>query len=87
MRYLINHDVIFWTVPLSVSELINKHYLVAFVPTFLHRLTSEASKYHMCKFYQIVSNSLQVIPIVHKLFDFPSYVPQDLPIVYFTILT
>ena len=35
-------------------------------------MISEASKYNMCKFYQIVSNSLQVIQIVHELFDCPS---------------
>ena len=28
----------------------------------------------MCKFYQIASNSLQVIHIVHELFDYPSYI-------------
>ena len=28
----------------------------------------------MCKFYQIASNSLQVIQIVHELFDCPSYI-------------
>ena len=41
--------------------------------TFLHVLISEASKYNMCKFYQIASNSLQVIHLVHELFDCPSY--------------
>ena len=34
---------------------------------------SEESKYNMCKFFQIASNSLQVIQSVHKLFDCPSY--------------
>ena len=30
----------------------------------------------MCKFYQIASNSLQVIHIVHELFDYPSYLAK-----------
>ena len=37
-----------------------------------HVLISEASNYNMCKFYQIASNSLQVIQIVYELFDCPS---------------
>ena len=40
---------------------------------FLLVLISEASKYNMCKFDQIASNSLQVIHIVHELFDCPLY--------------
>ena len=53
-------------------KLINIHYLVTFLKLFLHVLISEASKYNMCKFYQIASNSLQVIHIVHEHFDRPS---------------
>ena len=53
-------------------KLINIHHLVTFLKIFLHVLISEASKYNMCKFYQIASNSLQVIHIVHELFDCPS---------------
>ena len=56
-------------------KLINIHHLLIFLKIFLHVLISEASKYNMCKFYQIASNSLQVIHIVHKLFDCPSYIP------------
>ena len=55
------------------NKLINIHHLVIFLKIFLHVLISEASKYNMCKFYPIASNSLQVIHIVHKLFDCPSY--------------
>ena len=55
-------------------KLINIRHLVTFLKMFLHVLISEASKYNMCKFYQIASNSLQVIHIVHELFDCPSYV-------------
>ena len=54
-------------------KLINIHHLVTFLKIFLHVLLSEASKYNMCKFYQIASNSLQVIHIVHERFDCPSY--------------
>ena len=54
-------------------KLINIHPLVTFLKIFLHVLISEASKYNMCKFYQIASNCLQVIHIVHELFDYPSY--------------
>ena len=54
-------------------KLINIHHLVTFLKIFLHVLISEASKYSMCKFYQTASNSLQVIQIVHELFDCPSY--------------
>ena len=50
-------------------KLINIHHSVIFLKIFLHVLISEASKYNMCKFYQIASNSLQVIQIVHELFD------------------
>ena len=53
-------------------KLLNIHHLVTFLKIFLHVLISEASKYNMCKFYQIASNSLQVIHIVHELFDYPS---------------
>ena len=52
----------------------NIYHSVTFLKIFLHVLISEASKYNMCKFYQIASNSLQVIQIVHELFDCPSYV-------------
>ena len=55
-------------------KLINIHHLLIFLKMFLHVLISEASKYNMCKFYQIASNSLQVIHIVHELFDCPSYI-------------
>ena len=44
---------------------------------FLYKFISEASKCHMCKFYQIASNSLQAIQIVHKLFDCPSYLSRE----------
>ena len=54
-------------------KLINVHHSVTFLKIFLHLLISQASKYNMCKFYQIASNSLQVIQIVHELFDCPSY--------------
>ena len=54
-------------------KLINIHHLVTFLKIFLHVLISEASKYNMYKFYQIASNSLQVIHIVHERFDCPSY--------------
>ena len=54
-------------------KLISIHHLVTFFETFLHVLISEASKCNMCKFYQIASNSLQIIHMVHELFDCPSY--------------
>ena len=40
---------------------------------FIYILILEASKYHMCKFYRIASNTLQAIQIVHEFFDCPSY--------------
>ena len=55
-------------------KLINIHHLVIFLKMFLRVLISEVSKYNMCKFYQIASNSLQVIHIVHEHFDCPSYI-------------
>ena len=61
-------------------KLINIHHLVTFLKIFLHVLISEASKYNMCKFYQIASNSLQVIHIVHEFFDCPSYMYKSLNI-------
>ena len=51
-------------------KLINIYHLVLFLKIFLHILIS---KFSMCKFYQTASNSLQVIQIVHELFDCPSY--------------
>ena len=42
-------------------KLINIHHSVTFVKIFLHRLISEVSRYNICKFDQIASNSLQVI--------------------------
>ena len=56
-------------------KLINIHQLITFLKIFLRVLISEESKYYMCNFYQITSNSLQVLQIVHKLFDCPSYKP------------
>ena len=53
-------------------KLINIHQLVTFLKIFLRVLISEESKYNMYKFYQITSNSLQVLQIVHELFDCPS---------------
>ena len=44
---------------------------------FFYIFISEASKFHMCKFYRIASNFLQAIQIVHELFDCPSYVTGD----------
>ena len=55
-------------------KLINIHHSVTFVKIFLHRLFSEVSKYNICKFEQIASHSLQVIKIVHELFDCPPYI-------------
>ena len=76
MGYIINNDVIFWTVPhvaiLSVLELIKNIIQLNVLSTFLYKIISEASKCHMCKFYRIASNSLQAIQIVHELFDCPS---------------
>ena len=57
-------------------KLINIHHSVIFVKKFLHRLISEVSRYNICKFDQIASNSLQVIKIVHELFDCPSYISK-----------
>ena len=54
-------------------KLINIHHPVKFVKIFLHRFISEVSRFNICKFDQIASNSLQVIKIVHELFDCPSY--------------
>ena len=53
-------------------KLINIHHLVTFLKIFLHVLIPEVSKYNMCKCFQIASNSLQVIHIVHEHFDCPS---------------
>ena len=50
-------------------KLINIHHLVIFAKPFLHRFISEVSRHNVCKFVLIASNSLQVIKIVHKLFD------------------
>ena len=58
---------------LCASELINKHLSILFIAIVLLELISEASKYHVCKFYQIALNSLQAIQFVHKLSDCPSY--------------
>ena len=54
-------------------KLINNHNSVTFVKIFLHRLLSEVSRYYICKFDQIASVSLQIIKIVHELFDCPLY--------------
>ena len=53
-------------------KLISIHYSVTYVKIFLHRLILEVSRYNICKFDQITPNSLQVIKIVHELFDCPS---------------
>ena len=53
-------------------KLINIHHSVTFVKIFLHRLISEVTRYNISKFDQIALNSLQVIKIVHELFDCPS---------------
>ena len=42
-------------------KLINIHHSVTFVKIFLHRFISEVSRFNICKFDQIASNSLQVI--------------------------
>ena len=55
-------------------KLINIHHSVIVLKIFLHVLISEASKYNMCKFYQIASNSLQVSQTVYELFDCTSYI-------------
>ena len=54
-------------------KLINIHHSVTVVKLFLHRFISEVSRYNIWKFEQIDSNSLQVIKIVHELFNCPSY--------------
>ena len=75
MWYIINFEVILdWDASgfHGANKLINIHHSVIFLKIFLHALISETSKYNMCKFYQIASNSLQVIQIVHELFDCPS---------------
>ena len=66
-------------------KLINIHHLIIFLKIFLHERISEASKYNMCKFYQIASNSLQVIHIVHEFFDYPSY--NSLPTIFQVLIT
>ena len=75
MGYIINNDVLFWTVPRVAIKCIRayKNIIQLYVLTiFLYIFISEASKCHMCKFYRIVSNNLQAIQIVHGPFDCPS---------------
>ena len=62
-------------------KLINIHHSVTFVKIFLHRFISEVSRFNICKFDQIASNSWQVIKIVHELFDCPSYLFEQTKIV------
>ena len=62
----------------GTCKLISIHHSVTFVKIFLHRLISEVLRYNICKFDHFTPNSLQVIKIVHKLFDCPSYVTDIL---------
>ena len=52
-------------------KLINIHHSVTFVKIFLDRLISEVSRYNICKFDQIASNSLQIIKIVQNFLTVP----------------
>ena len=52
-------------------KLISIHHSVIFVKIFLHRHISEVSRYNICKFNQIASNSLQVIKLSTNVLTVP----------------